>query len=90
VSLARQLGEAAVALDWEREPARSRAVAIATCSRLEEGAKVWMEGTTLVGLEKGRVVRALAAWGWPFWPRRSAPVDQIRFVPPTRTVGVVG
>jgi hypothetical protein len=63
VSLARQLGDATVALDWEREPARSRAVAIATYSRLEEGAKVWMEGTTLVELEKGRVVRALAGWG---------------------------
>jgi 5-methylcytosine-specific restriction endonuclease McrA len=63
VSLAGQLGEAAVALDWEREPARSRAVALATYSRLEEGAKVWMEGTSLVGLEKGRVVRALEGWG---------------------------
>ena len=62
-SLAGQLGEAAIELDWEREPARSRAVAIATYSRLEEGAKVWMEGTTLVGLEKGRVVRALEGWG---------------------------
>jgi len=40
VSLARQMGEAAVDLDWEREPARSRAVAIATYSRLEDGAKV--------------------------------------------------
>ena len=48
VSLDGQLGKAAVALDWEREPARSRAVAIATYSRLEEGAKVWMEGTNLV------------------------------------------
>jgi len=38
-------------------------VAIATYSRLEEGAKVWMEGTNLVGLEKGRVVRALEGWG---------------------------
>ncbi len=27
------------------------------------GASVWMEGTTLVGLEKGRVVRALEGWG---------------------------
>jgi hypothetical protein len=29
----------------------------------EAGAKVWMEGTTLVGLEKGRVVKALEGWG---------------------------
>ena len=63
VSLAGQLGEAAVELDWEREPARSRAVAIATYSRLEDGAKVWMEGTSLVGLEKARVEKALARWG---------------------------
>ena len=62
MSLAGQLGEAAVELDWEREPARSRAVAVATYSRLEEGAMVWMEGTSLVGLEKGRVVSALEGW----------------------------
>ena len=28
-----------------------------------EGAKVWIEGATLVGLEKVRVERALAGWG---------------------------
>ena len=59
-SLAGQLGEAAVEVDWEREPARS--AEIATYSRLEDGAKVWLEGTSLVGLEKGRVVRALEGW----------------------------
>jgi hypothetical protein len=37
-------------------------VAIATYSRLDEGAKVWIEGATLVGLEKVRVERALAGW----------------------------
>jgi len=38
-------------------------VAIATYSRLEDGAKVWMEGASLVGLEKARVQKALARWG---------------------------
>ena len=35
----------------------------ATYSRLDEGAKVWVEGATLVGLEKTRVERALTGWG---------------------------
>jgi hypothetical protein len=39
------------------------ALRIATYSRLDEGAKVWIEGATLVGLEKSRVEQALAAWG---------------------------
>jgi hypothetical protein len=37
-------------------------VAVATYSRLDEGARVWIEGTTLVGLKKVRVERALAGW----------------------------
>ena len=48
---------------WERDAARSRSVAVATYSRLDEGAKVWVEGATLVGLEKSRVERAMADWG---------------------------
>lgn len=47
---------------WEREPGRSRAVAVAMYSRLTDGAKVWLEGAGLVGLEKPRVDRALALW----------------------------
>jgi len=47
--------------------------AVATYSRLDEGAKVWIEGVTLVGLEKVRVERALAGWGWtsPGYSRNS-------------------
>jgi hypothetical protein len=46
----------------ERDAVRSRSVAVATYSRLDEGARVWIEGTTLVGLKKVRVERALAGW----------------------------
>jgi hypothetical protein len=37
-------------------------VAIAIYSRLDDGPKVWLEDASLVGLEKARVERALAAW----------------------------
>ncbi len=47
---------------WEREAGRARAVAMATYSPLEDGAKVWLEGTSLVGLEKGRVEKAMKEW----------------------------
>ena len=57
------IAQAAVDFTWERDAARSRSVAVATYSRLDEGAKVWIEGATLVGLEKTRVKRALAGWG---------------------------
>ena len=43
--------QAAADFTWKRDPARSRSVAVATYSRLDEGAKVWIEGATLVGLE---------------------------------------
>jgi len=57
------IAQAAEDFTWERDAARSRSVAVATYSRLDEGAKVWIEGATLVGLEKTRVERALAGWG---------------------------
>jgi len=59
---ASDLAAIAAQLVWEREPRRSRAVAVAMYSRMADGAKVWQEGTGLVGLEKPRVERALAAW----------------------------
>jgi hypothetical protein len=59
----RRRPQAAADFTWERDPARSRSVAVATYSRLDEGAKVWIEGATLVGLENTRVERALARWG---------------------------
>ena len=59
---ANDIAQAAVDFTWERDAARSRSVAVATYSRLDEGAKVWIEGATLVGLEKTRVERALAGW----------------------------
>jgi hypothetical protein len=40
----------------------TRSEAVATYPRLDEGAKVWIEGATLVGKEKVRVERALAGW----------------------------
>lgn len=57
-----EIAHAAKQLTWERDPVRSRAVAVATYSRLDDGAKVWLEGASLVGLEKARVERALASW----------------------------
>jgi hypothetical protein len=60
---ASDLAQAAADFTRERDPARSRSVAVATYSRLDEGAKVWIEGATLVGLEKSRLERALAEWG---------------------------
>jgi hypothetical protein len=60
---ASDIGQAAADLTWERDAARSRSVAVATYSRLDDGAKVWIEGATLVGLEKARVERALRRWG---------------------------
>jgi 5-methylcytosine-specific restriction endonuclease McrA len=62
VELAGKLQQAAAELKWEREPSRSRAVAVATYFRMSEGAKVWLSGTSLVGLEKARVEKALEAW----------------------------
>ncbi|HTP27889.1 MAG TPA: HNH endonuclease [Anaeromyxobacteraceae bacterium] len=59
---AADIAQAAADFMWERDAARSRSVAVATYSRLDEGAKVWIEGATLVGLEKVRVERALAGW----------------------------
>jgi hypothetical protein len=59
---ANDISQAGADFTWERDAARSRSVAVATYSRLDEGAKVWIEGATLVGLEKVRVERALAGW----------------------------
>jgi len=59
---ASDIAQAAADFTWERDAARSRSVAVATYSRLDEGAKVWIEGATLVGLEKTRVERALSGW----------------------------
>jgi hypothetical protein len=60
---ASDIAQAAADFTWDRDAGRSRSVAVATYSRLDEGAKVWIEGATLVGLEKTRVERALAGWG---------------------------
>jgi hypothetical protein len=49
-------------LDGRSAQACSQAVAIAIYSRLDDGPKVWLEDASLVGLEKARVERALAAW----------------------------
>jgi len=59
---ASHIAQAAADFTWERDAARSRSVAVATYSRPDEGAKVWIEGLNLVGLEKTRVERALAGW----------------------------
>ncbi|MEI7703489.1 MAG: HNH endonuclease [Deltaproteobacteria bacterium] len=74
VERAGDLRDVASRIAWQREPGRTRAVAVATYSRLGEGAKVWSAGTSLVGLEKGRVDAALSAWTWlPLTTPRASP-----------------
>lgn len=59
---ASDIAQAAADFTWDSDAGRSRSVAVATYSRLDEGAKVWIEGATLVGLEETRVERALSGW----------------------------
>ncbi|MBI2892686.1 MAG: HNH endonuclease [Deltaproteobacteria bacterium] len=46
-------------LDWERDPSRSRSVAVAIYSRLPEEARLWERESELVAMERPRILAAL-------------------------------
>lgn len=49
----------AAELDWDRNPARSRGVAVAIYSRLPDDARLWAHEAGLVAMERPRILAAL-------------------------------
>ena len=58
---AADLAAVADELDWDRDPQRSRSVAVAIYSRLPEDARLWEREAEFAAMERGRILAALGA-----------------------------